>query len=104
MAQRILWLMQTPDALTQPAQGVPLIEQIAQSLHALRLSFAPPGKTVDIEDSRFIAHLVAVAGFGDAVMGAAHARSCQARTTRRRKRFERWLSGLIDLHIRSYWN
>ena len=103
MAKRILWLMQTSDAPDGPAaQGAPLTEQIAQGLHALRLSFAPPGKTVDIEDSRFIAHLVAVAGFGDAVVGP-RMRKLSGQNDETRKRFERWLSGLIDLHIRSYW-
>ena len=104
MAQRILWLMQAPDvpAGGPPAQGVPLVEQVAQSLHALRVSFAPPDKTVDIEDSRFIAHLVSIAGFGDAVMGP-RLRQLTGQDDETRKRFERWLSALIDLHIRSYW-
>ena len=104
MAQRILWLMQTPDAPDEPArQGVPLTEQIAQGLHALRLSFAPPCKTVEIEDSRFIAHLVAIAGFGDAVVGP-RMRELAGQDDETRRRFERWLSALIDLHIRSYWS
>ena len=50
MAQRILWLMQMKDL--PPGDGVPLVEEIAQSLHALRVSFAPPGAKVDFEDSR----------------------------------------------------
>ena len=100
MAQRILWLMQTPDVPGQGG-GVPLVEQIAKSLHELRVSFAPPGKTVDYEDSRFVSHLVAISGFGDAVVGA-RLRELSGQDDEARKRFERWLSALIDLHIRNY--
>lgn len=103
MAQRILWLMQAPEPPDRPS-GVPLVEQIAKSLHELRLSLAPPGKTVDYEDSRFIAHLVSVAGFGDAVVGARLRELTGQDEVETRKRFERWLSALIDLHVRSYWS
>jgi hypothetical protein len=100
MAQRILWLMQVKDL--PPADGVPLVDQIAQSLHALRVSFAPPGASVDFEDSRAIAHLVAIAGFGDAVMGKRLRRMSGQDEEKARTHFEHWLSALIDLHIRSY--
>jgi AcrR family transcriptional regulator len=100
MAQRILWLMQMKDL--PPGDGVPLVEEIAQSLHALRVSFAPPGASVDFEDSRAISHLVAVAGFGDAVMGARLRQRSGQDETQARANFERWLAALIDLHIRSY--
>lgn len=102
MAQRILWLLQlqsSPDA----GAGVPLVEEIAKNLHALRLSFAPPGRTVDYEDSRFIAHLVSVAAFGDAVIGGRLRELSGQDEAAVRARFEHWLSALIDLHILSYW-
>ena len=101
MAQRILWLMQVPELTDRPA-GVPLVEQIAKSLHELRLGFAPPGKTVDYEDSLFVAHLVSIAAFGDAVVGKRLRELSGKDEVATRQRFERWLSQLIDLHIRSY--
>lgn len=104
MAQRILWLMQMPDDGTPRHGAVPTVELIAQSLHALRQGFAPPGRTVDIEDSRAISHLVSVAGFGDALIGPKLRELTGQNETEARTRFERWLSALIDLHIRSYWN
>lgn len=104
MAQRILWLMQMPDVDVRLPGGVAMIDQIAQSLHALRVSFAPPGKTVEYEDSRAIAHLVTVAGVGDALIGAKLRELSGQDEIEGRTRFERWLSKLIDLHVRSYWN
>ena len=101
MAQRILWLMQVPELPERPT-GVPLVEQIAKSLHELRVSFAGPGKAVDYEDSLFIAHLVSIAGFGDAVVGKRLRELSGKDEEATRQRFERWLSALIDQHIRSY--
>ena len=100
MAQRILWLMQMKDL--PPGGGVPFVDQIAQSLHALRVSIAPPGATVDFEDSRAVSHLVAIAGFGDAVLGAKLRQASGQDESAARARFEHWLAALIDLHIRSY--
>jgi AcrR family transcriptional regulator len=105
MAQRILWLLQMPGGdLKLPPGGVATIDQIAQGLHALRVSFAPPGRAVDYEDSRAVAHLVAVAAFGDALIGGKLRALSGQNEEEGRRRFERWLSALIDLHVRSYWN
>ncbi len=106
MARSILWLMQLPDDgdIKLPAGGVATIDQIAQGLHSLRVGFAPPGKTVDYADSRAVSHLVAVAAFGDALIGDKLRELSGQDLLEGRKRFERWLSALIDLHIRHYWD
>jgi len=104
MAQRMLWLMQMPDdgdEVRLPG-GLPMIDQIAQSLHALRVSFAPPGAVVDYEDSRAVAHLVTVAGVGDALIGPKLRELSGQEEVAGRTYFERWLSQLINLHVRSY--
>lgn len=104
MAQRMLWLLQMPDdgdEVRLPG-GLPMIDQIAQSLHALRVSFAPPGAVVDYEDSRCVAHLVTVAGVGDALIGPKLRALSGQDEVAARTNFERWLSQLINLHIRDY--
>ena len=104
MAQRMLWLMQMPgDGDIRLPGGLPMIDQIAQSLHALRLRFAPPGMSVDYEDSRAVAHLVTVAGVGDALIGPKLRELSGQDEIAARTYFERWLSQLINLHVRSYF-
>lgn len=102
MAQRMLWLMQSSDTDVRLTDGPPLIDQIAQSLHALRVSFAPPGAVVDYEDSRAVAHLVTVAGVGDALIGPKLRELSGQDEVAGRTYFERWLSQLINLHVRDY--
>ncbi len=68
IAQRMLWLMQSPENL--PRAGLAVFDQIANALHAERVKHVRPGGPApDMEDTRAVVHLVAVAAFGDAIIG-----------------------------------
>lgn len=68
IAQRMLWLMQSPENL--PRTGIGVFDAIADALHAERVKHARPGGPApDMEDTRAVVHLVAIAAFGDALIG-----------------------------------
>lgn len=67
LAQRMLWLMQSEAG--PPRSGLAVFDAIAAALHAERVKHARPGTTPDMEDTRAVVHLVAVAAFGDAIIG-----------------------------------
>ena len=101
LAQRMIWLLQTPG--TAPVSGAPMAEEIANALHAVRLRFAPPGAVIDIEDSRAVVQLIAIAAFGDAIMGPRTRHAMGYRTDEQeqaeRERFETWFRKLIMTHL-----
>lgn len=68
IAQRMLWLMQSPENL--PRTGIGVFDAIADALHAERVKHTRPGGPApDMEDTRAVVHLVAIAAFGDALIG-----------------------------------
>ena len=70
LAQRIVWLLQS-GALSPEAQAGPgLVDEMVERLHALRCAHAPPGHAPDLADSQAVVHLITVAAFGDALIGA----------------------------------
>lgn len=96
LAQRLLWALQAPP---RPGDsGLPVFEEIVQTLHARRLQLAAPGVPVDIADSRAIIHLLAVAAFGDAIIGP-RLRQAGAREEQMRARFEEWLAKLVTAYV-----
>ena len=97
VAQRILWLIQS--ATPETPGGLKFFDEIVEALHALRLKFAAPGTTPDIEDTRAVIHLTTIAAFGDAVIGPRLRQSAGAKERAARERFESWFAQLLDLYL-----
>jgi hypothetical protein len=76
-----------------------MFEEIVKALHTLRLKFARPGPTPDIEDTRAVVHLTTIAAFGDALIGPRLRQTSGAKERAQRERFEKWFSALLDLYI-----
>ena len=73
-----------------------ILRELADRLHARRLAAAPPGTAIAREETEYLIHLIAVAAFGDALLGAQLRRS--AGTTEGAgadRAFRDWLTGLI---------
>jgi AcrR family transcriptional regulator len=98
LAQRMLWLMQQPDIA--PPQKLPIFEEMVERFHALRVSLAAPGVRTDPHDSRAIVHLMSLAGFADAVIGARLRNAPDAKEeAAQRQKFESWFAALLDDYI-----
>ncbi|MFO1248686.1 MAG: helix-turn-helix domain-containing protein [Alphaproteobacteria bacterium] len=97
LAQRLIWLMQSQ--VPPPAQGVGMFEDIVKSLHAIRQRFALPGHVPDIEDTRAVVHLTAIAAFGDAVIGPRLRNGSGPSEVAQRERFIQWFTRLLDLYF-----
>ena len=101
LARRMVWSIQSEPP---PAAGqTPLFDSVVQSLHALRRSFASPGREPDIADTRAVVHLVTVAALGDALIGERLRASASTGKNEQAQRaaFEKWFSDLITLFLRS---
>lgn len=97
LAQRVMWLLQSS---AQPIAGErPLFDEIVNTLHEVRLRIAKPGAKVDIADSRAIVHLITIAAFGDAIIGA-RLREFRGETQPDAgAKFEAWFRDLLFLYI-----
>lgn len=99
IAQRMLWLMQSEDG--PPRVGLKAFDAIADSLHALRVKDARPGGPApDMEETRAVVHLVAVAAFGDAMIGK-RMRTGVKDEAAARDRFIAWFGGMIETYLRA---
>src|SRR5437667_4104100 len=98
LAQRLAWLA-TIDRDGEPARTATIMRDIADSLHARRVATAPPGAVPDRADTESLVHLIAVAAFGDALVGARLWRNAGLPVTRdTEQRFRAWLAALIREH------
>lgn len=99
LAQRLIWLMQS---LEQPPPArTELFERVVGSFHQARKAFTAPGVAApDPFDSRAVIHLVNIAAFGDALIGA-RLRQAGAKEAAKRAAFERWFSELLDMYLRA---
>ena len=97
MAQRVLWLTQS--AAPQAPDGLRFFDEIVEALHAVRLRFAAPGTTPDIEDTRAVIHLTTIAAFGDAIIGPRLRQGSGDKERAARERFETWFAALLDLYL-----
>lgn len=99
LAQRLIWMMQSMAQL--PAARIELFERVVASFHQARKAFTAPGAAApDLSESRAIIHLVTIAAFGDALIGA-RLRHAGAREAAKRAAFERWFSELLDMYLKS---
>lgn len=99
IAQRMLWLMQSEDG--PPKGGLAVFDAIAASLHALRVQHARPGGPApDMEETRNVVHLVAIAAFGDALIGK-RMRGGAKDDAAARARFESWFGQMIETYLRA---
>jgi AcrR family transcriptional regulator len=95
LGQRLAWLA-TVDPDGQESGAMMIQREIADLLHARRVAAAPPGAVVMLEDSQFVAHLIATAALGDAIYGAQFRRSAGlAEGPETDARFRAWLAALI---------
>jgi AcrR family transcriptional regulator len=97
LAQRMLWHLQ---ANTEPEGRLDVFDSIVAALHEMRKSFALPGHEPDLADTRNVVHLVTVAAMGDALIGA-RLRNAGDKEREAGAAFEKWLSDLITLFMRS---
>ncbi len=99
IAQRMIWLMQSPENL--PRAGLTVFDKIANALHAERVKHARPGAPApDMEDTRNVVHLVAIAAFGDAVIGPRMRTGVKDEAASRDK-FVTWFGGMIETYLRA---
>ena len=71
------------------------------SLDALRVQHARPGGPApDMEETRNVVHLVAIAAFGDALIGK-RMRAGAKDEAAARERFESWLGQMIETYLRA---
>jgi AcrR family transcriptional regulator len=98
LAQRLIWLIQS---LEQPPSGrIDIFERFVANLHRARKEFAAPGAAApDMFDTRAVVHLIAIAAFGDALIGRRLRKG--ANEARKRAGFERWFSELLDTYLRA---
>jgi TetR/AcrR family transcriptional regulator, repressor for neighboring sulfatase len=95
LGQRLAWLA-TVDPEDDESGSMMILREIAEHLHARRVALAPPGAVVLLEDSQFLAHLIATAALGDAICGARFRRSAGlAERPETDARFRTWLAALI---------
>jgi AcrR family transcriptional regulator len=98
LAQRLAWLAAI-DPTGEKAGPATIMRDIADSLHARRVAAAAPGMAAERADTEALVHLIAVAAFGDAIVGARLWRSAGLPATRDTKqRFRVWLAELIREH------
>ena len=99
LAQRLAWLA-TIDPSGDTVGPATIMRDIADSLHARRTVAAPAGATPDRADTEMLVHLIAVAAFGDAIVGRRLWRSAELPATDDTdRRFRAWLAALI----RDFW-
>ncbi len=99
LAQRLIWLMQSSEE--PPAARIELFERVVTSFHHARKALTGPGAgPPDIFDTRAIIHLVTIAAFGDALIGA-RLRHAGAKEAAKRAAFERWFGELLDMYLRA---
>ena len=98
LAQRLAWLA-TIDPSGETVGPARIMRDIADSLHARRTAAAPAGAAPDRADTEMLVHLIAVAAFGDAIVGRRLWRSAELPATDDAdRRFRAWLAGLIREH------
>jgi AcrR family transcriptional regulator len=98
LAQRLAWLA-TIDPEGEAAVAAMVLRDIADSLHVRRVAAAPPGLAPARADSEMVVQLIAVAAFGDAIIGPRLRRSAGLPPTRdSERRFRAWLAALIREH------
>jgi hypothetical protein len=99
LAQRLAWLA-TIDPSGETVGPATIMRDIADSLHARRTAAAPAGAAPDRADTEMLVHLIAVAAFGDAIVGRRLWRSAELPATDDTdRRFRAWLAALI----RDFW-
>jgi AcrR family transcriptional regulator len=95
LAQRIAWLA-TVDPGGGHGPSMMILRELADRLHARRLAAAPPGTEIAREETENLVHLIAVAAFGDALLGAQLRRSAGiAEGPEGDRAFRGWLVELI---------
>jgi AcrR family transcriptional regulator len=98
LAQRLAWLA-TLDPTGAAAGPATIMRDLADQLHARRVAAAPPGAAPERADTEALVHLIAIAAFGDAIIGPRLRRSAGLRVTRQtERRFRAWLASLIREH------
>lgn len=98
VAERLVWLIQAGSMPS--AERLQLFEQVVDSLHEVRRSFARPGHQPDRSDTRHVIHLTTVAALGDALFGKQLRRAGEDEESARAT-FERFLSDLINTFLAS---
>jgi AcrR family transcriptional regulator len=95
LAQRIAWLA-TVDPGGGHGPSMMILRELADRLHARRLAAAPPGTVIAREETEHLVHLIAVAAFGDALLGAQLRRSAGiVEGAEGDRAFRSWLAELI---------
>ena len=95
LAQRLAWLA-TIDPAGPEADAAMIMRDIADSLHARHVAAASPGLARERADTESLIHLIAVAAFGDAILGPRLRRSAGLPpTSDAEHRFRAWFADLL---------
>lgn len=92
VAARLVWLLQS-GALPPPGE-FSMTRELTEALHAVRKRFAQPGHEPDIADTRHVVQLIAVASFGDALLGP-RLREGEAHSPA----FEKFVADLVAMYL-----
>jgi TetR/AcrR family transcriptional regulator, repressor for neighboring sulfatase len=98
LAQRLAWLaIEDPEGGDGESEAI--LREIAEVLHARRLTAAPPGAAPPREDTMWLIHLVATVAFGDAIYGPQLRKSAGiADEDGGARRFRQWFAALLRSH------
>lgn len=99
LAQRMAWLA-TVDSRDDSDGGhgatMMIQRELADHLHARRVAMAAPGTVVRREETEYLIHLIAVATFGDAILGTQLWRSAGVEDSAEADRgFRAWFAELL---------
>lgn len=95
LAQRLAWLA-TIDPAGEHVGPSTILRDIAESLHRRRVAAAPAGAAPDRTDTEMLVHLIAVAAFGEAIVGRRLWKSATLPATEETdRRFRVWLAGVL---------
>jgi AcrR family transcriptional regulator len=99
LAQRLAWLAVAGTDEDHAQQDMVTLE-IVRTVHEIRLGAAPPGVTIDEEDTKSIVYLVTATAFGDAIFGAQlRKRAGLPEGAAASNAFQLWFAELLRWHL-----
>jgi TetR/AcrR family transcriptional regulator, repressor for neighboring sulfatase len=99
LAQRLAWLaIAGTDEDHEQHDAVTL--EIVRTIHEMRVATAPPGVTIEEEDTKSIVYLVTATAFGDAIFGAQlRRRAGLPADAAASNAFQLWFAKLLRVHM-----
>jgi len=99
LAQRLAWLAIAGTDEDHEQHDMVTLE-IVRTVHETRVATAPPGVTIDEEDTKSIVYLVTATAFGDAIFGAQlRRRAGLPADAAASSAFQLWFANLLRAHM-----